>query len=63
MCPVCAATAALIAVGATTTGGITTLVVKRLRLKRAAAVNPDNTKRSTDMKGNNHESPENGPAK
>jgi hypothetical protein len=36
MCPACITTAALIAAGATTTGGLTALVVKKLRAKTGA---------------------------
>ena len=36
MCPVCFATLALIAAGATSTAGVTALVVKRLRAKHGA---------------------------
>ena len=37
MCPVCMATVALIATGAPTTGGLTALLVKKLRAKARVA--------------------------
>jgi hypothetical protein len=37
MCPFCMATVALIATGAPTTGGLTTLLVKKLRAKTRVA--------------------------
>ncbi|MGH7493342.1 MAG: hypothetical protein ACREOO_13255 [bacterium] len=36
MCPACITTAALIVAGATSTGGLTALVVKKLRAKTGA---------------------------
>jgi hypothetical protein len=39
MCPVCIATAAWFAAGATSTGGISALVVSRLRSKNKSNIN------------------------
>jgi hypothetical protein len=42
MCPVCIANMALVIAGATSTGGLTALVVKKLRTRRDAIRNRRN---------------------
>jgi hypothetical protein len=59
MCPVCVATAALIAAGATTTGGLAALVVKKLRPKAGATAGADSISPATQPKGDEHVSSEN----
>jgi hypothetical protein len=44
MCPVCIATAALIASGATSTGGLTALVVKKFSSTKIATAVPTQNK-------------------
>ena len=44
MCPVCIATMALFVAGTTSTGGLTTLVVKKLRAKNSAKTIPPQPK-------------------
>jgi hypothetical protein len=44
VCPVCIATMTLIVAGTTSTGGLTTLVVKKLRAKSSAKKIPHNPK-------------------
>ncbi len=55
MCPACIATLALIAAGATSTGGLTALVVHKLRANRGAK----KTGAKAQTKGENHGSSEN----
>jgi hypothetical protein len=42
MCPICMTTAALIAASATSTGGISALVISKLRGKNQQATNTNN---------------------
>ncbi len=51
MCPVCIATAALIAGGATGTGGLTALFVKTFSKKEAAITIPAKPKSKEDRNG------------
>jgi len=44
VCPVCIATMALFVAGTTSTGGLTTLVVKKLRAKNSAKTIPPQPK-------------------
>jgi hypothetical protein len=55
MCPACIATMALIVAGATSTGGLTALVAKKLRAK-SGAKGPDPTTRTSarDKQENGH---------
>jgi hypothetical protein len=49
MCPVCIATAAYIATGATSAGGLTALAIRKARAKHRALATPHNTNaRRTD---------------
>ena len=51
MCPACLTTVALMVTGASSTGGLTALVVKKLRTKSGAkSTNPAN-----ESKGDQHE--------
>jgi hypothetical protein len=60
MCPVCIAAAALIAAGAPTTGGLTTLVVKKLRAKAGAMAGAQSSNPENLVKGEQqHQSSEN----
>ena len=54
MCPVCMATVALVAGGATSAGGLTALVVKKLHAKNGAK----NTELITQTRGGQDESSE-----
>ena len=51
MCPACIATAAIIAAKATSTGGLTALVVKKFRLKTG----PKKIERTTQIKAEHNE--------
>jgi hypothetical protein len=54
MCPACIATAALVVAGATSTGGLLALAVKKLPAKTGASIDP------TSQTGGEHdESPKN----
>jgi hypothetical protein len=50
MCPVCFATAMLIAVGVTSTGGLAAVAMKKLSLKHGV----DNSPATTPKKEENH---------
>lgn len=58
MCPACMATVALIAAGATTTGGLAALVVTRLCAKVSADTGADKVDPVTQGEGDQHESSE-----
>ena len=51
MCPVCIATAALIAGSATSTGGLAAVVIKKLGAKSAVESNPAPTATKEDNHG------------
>ncbi len=48
MCPACLTTAALAAAGATSAGGLTTLVVKKLRARPGATATTDNRNKGAE---------------
>ncbi len=54
MCPVCLATAAIIAGSATGTGGLTALVVNTFRRKSGNKF-PENIKQKEDLNGHQHD--------
>jgi hypothetical protein len=58
MCPVCAATIALLAAGATTAVGATTLVVKKRRSKIGNVTDSNRMTPESEVKGEDHESSE-----
>ncbi len=47
MCPACLTSMALVIAGATSTGGVTALVVRKLRAKRDTKESPGNLKHGT----------------
>jgi hypothetical protein len=51
MCPVCLATAALIAGGAISTGGLSALVLTKLRARNGAQAIPNQTDAKEDRNG------------
>ncbi len=55
MCPVCLATAAILAVKATGTGGLATLVATTFRRKKTDDKYPALTKEKEDRDGNEHD--------
>jgi len=52
MCPVCIATAALIAAGATSTGGLSAIVAKKLRSQVHAVLLPAQTEAKENYRDN-----------
>ena len=62
MCPACIATIALLAVGATSAGGVVSLVVKKLRAENGAKnINPKTQTEGVPDENQNREEP-NGPS-
>ncbi len=55
MCPVCIATAAIIAGSATGTGGLTALVVGKFRKRRLASKFPEQTEAEEVHDDNSHD--------
>jgi hypothetical protein len=55
MCPVCLTTAVLIAAGASTTGGLATLVARKIRGKTRLKVEADRTRQQTNQKEEKYE--------
>jgi len=51
MCPACLTTATLLVAGATSTGGLTALVVKKLRAKTGANSTNPTTESKGDQRG------------
>ena len=58
MCPACIATIALVAVGATSAGGVVSLVVKKLRAENGAkSINPKTQTEGVQDENQNREEP------